>query len=115
MNQAKTTLIALVVSLAPSLVFGQGVVLMTGTTSYYRDRDDLGKVLPEAQREYRPLANVRVKAFRKAVIGTDTSRMSNGDASYTLKLVEGAPFHVLFHEDNLVPDLKTLTGDSKKP
>ena len=116
MNRCILPLAALTLLVTSAIaVAQQGAVVIDGTTSYYRDRDDQGTPLPEAERSYQPLPGVRIVAMRRSVIGTDISRPNGTDAAYGLKIAEGAPFHVLFQEDKLVPDLKTLTADPKKP
>lgn len=99
----------------PQIVIAQqSTVEVKGTTSYYRDIDDKGNPLPPDQQGYRPLPNVRVRALRRSVIASDVSKPRNGDAHYELSAASGAPFHVLFHDNNTVPELQTLTADPAK-
>src|SRR5689334_9771026 len=108
-----TTLVLLLVPAHPSAAVHAGEVVIEGTTSFMRDRDDHNQPLKEV--EYHPLEGTNVRVFR---IRGVTIRRATSDAKggFGLAASSGRPLTVVFvHSDvarEFVPEIQQLCGEA---
>lgn len=110
--------------LAASVAHAQvKVVEVTGTVSYYIDKDDAGTVLSSDDCRYELLEGVEIYASRRVVFasthsqgGPNTGHFNFDPANATSRIEEGPPANILFYYkgSKYVPALVQMSCSSKE-